>query len=564
MAAALFLSAGAARALMVPRSIPFSAAVKTAAGNPLPDVPVAVTFNIYGEAGTLVWTDSQTVTPSHGVVTTQIAVPDPPRFSQAYRLGVKIGTDPEMTPLLPLAAAPYALALPNVFVNRANGFVGVGTSNPGAGLEVATSVPGDGIRLTGLGNAGPSLQFFQGATAAGDIGLAFAPGDYSADALGGDLVLRSSTGRVLLQNGYGPSALVIGGNNVGIGAAPGASARLTVGGQIRSTSGGFRFPDGTTQTTAQLLGPSGPQGPQGPQGPPGPQGPAAGGTSSSNPSSSNLPGRLYMTLIVDGQEMPVPITLAAPFSITYDVINQISYDPKGRPIVTKIPGRKQFGTLKLSRSATPDISPDWFLWSVPDDKGKYPMHNVVLKLQNEIDGPIASWSFPDCVASHYGFQTDSAGMPTEEITLLPQQMTRTVSTQRGPANYPGLTAEIVPLGGSALMIGSPALDSDVTVVYPDHSTDPPVALLSNTRSGDWSVRVPLNAAPDLYAWFTTASRPQDVMRTDVTIMRRDETGRPLPTLVAKQAWPAKYSLVPCGDGGVVEDYNLVNEGLTRP
>src|SRR5262249_22321942 len=69
------------------------------------------------------------------------------------------------------------------------------------------------------------------------------------------------------------------GTNVGIGTAPGTS-RLTVAGQIESTAGGFRFPDGTVQTTATLPGPmgttgaTGPQGPAGPQGPQGPQGTA--------------------------------------------------------------------------------------------------------------------------------------------------------------------------------------------------------------------------------------------------------------------------------------------------
>jgi hypothetical protein len=58
---------------------------------------------------------------------------------------------------------------------------------------------------------------------------------------------------------------------VGIGTTnPGAT--LEVGGQIRSTSGGFVFPDGTNQTTAQVTGPQGPLGPAGPAGPPGPQG----------------------------------------------------------------------------------------------------------------------------------------------------------------------------------------------------------------------------------------------------------------------------------------------------
>jgi YVTN family beta-propeller protein len=56
----------------------------------------------------------------------------------------------------------------------------------------------------------------------------------------------------------------------------------TFGGIVESTSGGFKFPDGSVQITASqgIEGPAGPQGPQGPQGaqgevgPAGPQGPA--------------------------------------------------------------------------------------------------------------------------------------------------------------------------------------------------------------------------------------------------------------------------------------------------
>ena len=56
------------------------------------------------------------------------------------------------------------------------------------------------------------------------------------------------------------------GGNVGIGTTtPGD--KLTVAGVIASTTGGFRFPDGTVQTTATLRGPQGNAGPPGPPGP---------------------------------------------------------------------------------------------------------------------------------------------------------------------------------------------------------------------------------------------------------------------------------------------------------
>jgi len=59
---------------------------------------------------------------------------------------------------------------------------------------------------------------------------------------------------------------------IGIGVTN-PNSKLTVGGTIESRSGGFRFPDGTTQTTAQLIGPAGAAGPQGFTGAAGPTGP---------------------------------------------------------------------------------------------------------------------------------------------------------------------------------------------------------------------------------------------------------------------------------------------------
>jgi hypothetical protein len=62
------------------------------------------------------------------------------------------------------------------------------------------------------------------------------------------------------------------GGNVGIGTTNPTSP-LEVFGIIHSTSGGFKFPDGSVQTSAIVQGPQGPQGEQGQQGIQGPQGP---------------------------------------------------------------------------------------------------------------------------------------------------------------------------------------------------------------------------------------------------------------------------------------------------
>src|SRR5262245_21071237 len=54
------------------------------------------------------------------------------------------------------------------------------------------------------------------------------------------------------------------------------AGNVVVNGEVRSNTG-FRFPDGSNQTTAVVAGPPGPQGIPGPQGPQGIPGPAGGG-----------------------------------------------------------------------------------------------------------------------------------------------------------------------------------------------------------------------------------------------------------------------------------------------
>jgi hypothetical protein len=97
------------------------------------------------------------------------------------------------------------------------------------------------------------------------------------------ITARDDTSNAYFDLKYGSDVLltILSTGNIGIGrTSPGA--RLDVegpirsgsldAGPIRSRSGGFQFPDGTIQTTAQLRGPEGPRGPAGPPGPPGPPG----------------------------------------------------------------------------------------------------------------------------------------------------------------------------------------------------------------------------------------------------------------------------------------------------
>lgn len=470
-AAALLCAAAPVRA-GVPRFIPFQATVKTAAGAPLPDVPVPVVFNYYGENGTLIWTDTQTLTPAGGVLSTQIPVPDPPCFSQTYSLGVKIGNDPEMTPRLPMAAAPYALALPSVTVDRVSGAVGIGAS-------------------------------------------------------------------------WDPHFA------------------LTVGGVIRSTAGGIQFPDGTTQATAQLAGPKGDTGPQGPRGPEGPQGPRgpAGDSDASGPPTSGLSHPILL-LSVDGRLTVPPVTLAQPFTLSVDVAVSFVQGPHGT-VVRKTPTNPHLSALVLTRPAGQG-NLAWANWAAPT-RDTYPVPDVELTLQDDTGKTYGTWVFEDCAASRYQFQPNDGGTPMEQITLNPTSAQRTHWEER-TALPQGVGARTTvafedPSGTLAL---AGRLESASEVAYvPRQPNTAPVPVLSDFTSKDFQVENPFGIGPDLYPWF------QDVFDGTGFPRRHAETNTyvdgppPVAQFEVEACWPSSYTLVPCGDGGVVEEYNIVNDSITR-
>ncbi len=99
-----------------------------------------------------------------------------------------------------------------------SGNVGIGTATPNATLDVAGNILTRG-RFSTQGDNTAFLLGDSGGAEKGLLGLATGPGAFSSDATGGDVVLRSLTGKILLQSGPGASAIAIdSNNNVGIGA----------------------------------------------------------------------------------------------------------------------------------------------------------------------------------------------------------------------------------------------------------------------------------------------------------------------------------------------------------
>jgi hypothetical protein len=133
------------------------------------------------------------------------------------------------------AGAPGA----RLTIQSATGNVGVGTSSPGARLDVVQANASAVRALSGSASAHVNIQV--GRTAAeATLGVAAGPGQYTTDAAAGDVALRTedSTKRLLITNGTGATVLSVSGGKVGVGTAtPGAgltdtTVKLDVAGSI--------------------------------------------------------------------------------------------------------------------------------------------------------------------------------------------------------------------------------------------------------------------------------------------------------------------------------------------
>jgi hypothetical protein len=145
------LTVGIASAVPVTKNITYQGKLTDAAGNPLTGA-FTVTFTLYNvsSGGTALATDSHSVDASKGLFTTQVTADSSYFDGRALWLGIKVGSDSEMTPRQEIRPVPYALGLrPGAEgTSLTTSKAGTGYNQPLPGLTISTSYPWNpGVRI---------------------------------------------------------------------------------------------------------------------------------------------------------------------------------------------------------------------------------------------------------------------------------------------------------------------------------------------------------------------------------------------------------------------------------
>jgi hypothetical protein len=136
----------------VPTTINYQGYLTNSTGTPI-NTTISIVFSLYDTAsgGTALWTETQNVVVASGVYSVNLGSVNPITllFDGHYYLGVKVGTDTEMTPRKALTSVGYAFRAQNadnaggwiysggtIVLGTGTDKVGIGTSSPTEKLEV--------------------------------------------------------------------------------------------------------------------------------------------------------------------------------------------------------------------------------------------------------------------------------------------------------------------------------------------------------------------------------------------------------------------------------------------
>lgn len=228
VASMMLLFASLVGAQVAPGLVTYQGRLTSLSGNPVPDGDYSVQFTIYGDpvaTGPIPWQEVHTVTTTGGLFSVTLGTIDAldravllglPSVSVAY-LGIKVGSDPELTPRVRLTSVMYAQEATHALivstVNQATGgtitstlrvedSLGIGITGfaPTERLEVSGNASVSG-KVSILANAGPSAKPMIGErwrdnsiAAWGNIN----PDGTIAASFGVDSVQHTSTGHYLV------------------------------------------------------------------------------------------------------------------------------------------------------------------------------------------------------------------------------------------------------------------------------------------------------------------------------------------------------------------------------
>jgi len=190
------------------------------------------------------------LSPSINVNTTGVVTASAYYGDGSHLTGISGAISGLTTGKLPKATSATTIADSAIFDSSGN--IGIGTTTPAKKLEIAGT--GDSlIRLSNSDSAGYSTVDFYNDSGQrrGYVGAGGSGSSWPANNV--YLGTSYSSGYLHLTTQDTPRLSILPGGNIGIGTTtPGQ--KLTVAGIIETTSGGYKFPDGTTQTTASTSG----------------------------------------------------------------------------------------------------------------------------------------------------------------------------------------------------------------------------------------------------------------------------------------------------------------------
>jgi hypothetical protein len=110
----LIVSVGVALA-QIPRTLSYQGVLTDSTNQPKPDGSYSFTFRIYqtSSGGSALWSETKSLQTKRGLFSTLLGdatvFPSSLSFSQQYWLSVQVGTDPELSPRVPLSSVGYSL-----------------------------------------------------------------------------------------------------------------------------------------------------------------------------------------------------------------------------------------------------------------------------------------------------------------------------------------------------------------------------------------------------------------------------------------------------------------------